>query len=372
MADDKTEAPTPRRAQEARGRGQVARSVELNTAVAMVVSILLLRSFGPGVVQSVQTILLSYINQLAHVDVTDAWLRQTTFNSLLTVLPSVLFIMVGMLAAGVITTMGQTGFLWSFKGFDFSRVNPINGFKRLFSTHGLIELLRSTLKLGLVGWIAYSNIQGDFPRLLVLNQMDMPSALSVFFELATSLGLAIGEAYFILAAADYTYQRWELNKNLRMTKQEIKEEYKSSEGDPAIKQRIRQQARRMARNRMMANVPKASVIVTNPTHIALAIQYDPSLSAPVLLAKGAHLVAQRIVALARSEGIPVVENRPLAWAIYRTVELDQPITPDLYRATAEVLAYVYRISGKTPRTQAAQPQAQPAQQISHQPISQES
>jgi flagellar biosynthesis protein FlhB len=238
--------------------------------------------------------------------------------------------------------------LWASKkiGFDFKRLDPINGFKRIFSARGLIELARALLKLGLIGWVAYSFLMANYPQIILLSQYDLLSGTANFIDLAISLMIRVGSAYLILAIADYVYQRWDLMRNLKMSKQEVKEDMKRSEGDPLLKNYIRAQQRRMARGRMMANVPKATVVVTNPTHLAIAIEYHEGMAAPRVLAKGAMRVAQRIVAIARENDIPIVQNIPLAHAIYNTININQEITSDLYLAMAEVLAYVYRLRGK--------------------------
>jgi flagellar biosynthetic protein FlhB len=258
---------------------------------------------------------------------------------------------VGLLAAGVATTVAQTGFLWTTKklGFDFKRLNPLSGFQRIFSSQGLVELARALLKLSLLGLVAYSFLRGKAQDLLQLSQMDFISALEHWIGMAMALAIRMGATYFVLAAADYGYQRWRFMQSLRMSKDEIKEEMKRSEGDPFLRGRIRAQQRRIARNRMMSNVKKASVVITNPTHLAVAIGYDQeSMNAPRVLAKGAYAVAQRIVGIARENRIPVIQNIPLARAIYRTVQIDCEIPPDLYKAMAEVLAYVYRLQGQKP------------------------
>jgi flagellar biosynthesis protein FlhB len=259
-------------------------------------------------------------------------------------------ILVGILLTGVIITLGQTQFLWAGKkiGFDFKRVNPIDGFKRIFSTHGLIELLRSLLKLGWVSWSAYSFLQSTFVELISFTNFDLVTAVTRFIEICFSLTTRIGGMYLILAVADYAYQRWEMYKNLRMSKEDIKEENKRSEGDPLMKSRVRSMQRQLARGRMMANVPKATVVVTNPTHLAIAIEYHEGMQAPKVLAKGPFRVAERIVKIARENHIPVVQNIPLARAIYKTIDIGQEISPELYLAMAEVLAYVYKLRGKAP------------------------
>lgn len=345
---DRSEAPTPRRLEEAREEGQVARSVELNTAAIILVSALLLRGPGGNLATAIEQLLTGFLIELPKIEITSAWLKDTYINTGMQILPPLGIFLLGLLAVGVAVTVAQTRLMWSSKkiGFDFKRLNPLSGLKRIFSAQGLMELARALLKLGLTGWVAYNFIRANYTTLLELGQYDLPLAVRTFADVIISLTLRVGGAYLVLAAADYFYQRWTLMRHLRMTREEIKEEIRRSEGDPFLKSRIRSQQRRMARNRMMANVPKATVVVTNPTHLAIAIEYSPGMSAPKVLAKGAMRVAQRIVAIARENGIPVVQNIPLARAIYKTIDIDQEISPDLYLAMAEVLAYVYRLRDK--------------------------
>lgn len=345
---DKTEAPSQRRLQEAREEGQVVNSHEINNAVILLIGAFLLRGPGKQLYQAAQSILTQTIMTLSSADVTQKWLQQTAINDLTQLLPPLGIFLVSLLLVGVSATMLQTQFLWTSKriGFDFKRINPLNGFKRIFSLRGLIELVKALLKLVVIGWVAYSFLQGNLQSIIDLSQMTFFEAVGKFADLFTSLIMRVGGVYIVIAVADYAYQRWDLMRNLRMTKEEVKEEFKRSEGDPLIKGRIRSQMRRLARSRMMANVPKATVIVTNPTHLAIAIQYNEGMDAPKVLAKGAMRVAERIVEIAKEHGIPVVQNIPLARAIYKSIEIDQEISPDLYMAMAEVLAYVYRLQGK--------------------------
>lgn len=345
---DKTEAPTQRRLQDAREEGQVVRSIELNTAAIMLVSLMLLIGPGQSLVQTLESLLVESLTELPKVDVTDAWVQQVTLGVIYRVIPGLGVILIGLLLTGMVASIAQTGFLWSSKriGFDAKRLNPISGIKRIFSSRSLVELFKALLKLVLVTYTAYDYLRGNYTDLLILNHMDMGSAVQKFADMAFGLGLRIGAAYLMIAVVDYAYQRWDMMRNLKMTKQELKEEFKRSEGDPFVKSRIRAQQRRISRGRMMSNVPKATVIVTNPTHLALALEYSEGMAAPRLLAKGAHLVAQRIVAIAKENNIPIVQNIPLAHAIYRNVDIDQEISPDLYMAMAEVLAYVYRLHGR--------------------------
>ncbi len=345
---NKTEAPTPRRIEEARKEGQVARSQELNTAVILLAAAFLLRGPGKEINTSFSTLITQSLAQIPTAELTEKWLLQWLYSVGSQVLPPLGVMLFVLMFTAVAVTMGQTRFLWVGKkiGFDFKRLNPLSGFKRIFSLRGLVEIVRALFKLLVVGWVAYSYLRGHIEDLGVLLQTDFRSALNLFVDLSVNLMLRVGAVYLVLAAADYAYQRWDWLRSLRMTKEEIKEEYKRSEGDPFLKSRIRAQQRRIARNRMMAKVPKATVVVTNPTHLAIAIEYHEGMNAPRVIAKGALRVAEKIVSIAREHHIPIVQNIPLARAMYKTIEVDQEISPDLYLAMAEVLAYVYRLRGQ--------------------------
>lgn len=348
---DRTEKPTPSRLREARQEGRVPRSVEVNTAVLMMVSALLLQGPGTTMVTNLKWIITDLIVNVSAVDLTLLWLQQTMIDIMLSLTPSIAMIIFVIMLTGVAVTIAQTGFLWASKnvGFKFERVNPLNGFKRIFSPRGLIELGRALLKLLVVGWVAYSFLRTRAYEVENLVQTDLSSGISNFMAMAISLALRIGAAYVVLAAADYVYQRYDFMKNMRMTKQEIKEEIKRSEGDPVYKSRIRGQQRQMARRRMMAAVPEATVVVTNPTHIAVALKYEPGMEAPKVIAKGAHKVAERIKAIAKEHDVPVIENKPLARSMYKSMDLDQEIAPEFYLAVAEILSTVYRMQGRAPQ-----------------------
>lgn len=345
---DKTEAPTSHRLQEAREEGQVVRSQELISAVVILTGAYLLRGPGKQLGLNFEGLVVETITTLPTVDITVESLREMFFMFGMKILPSVGLIMFGLLLAGTAVTLGQTEFLWAGKkiGFDFKRLNPLDGFKRIFSTHGLIELLRSLLKLSWVTWIAYSFLRSRFFELVSYTQFDMGTAVSSFLEVSISLVIRVGSMYLVIAVADYAYQRWDLYKNLRMSKDDIKQEQKRSEGDPLLKSRIRNMQRRMARGRMMANVSKANVVITNPTHLAVAIEYHEGMKAPRVLAKGPYHVAQKIIQIAKENNIPIVQNIPVARAIYKTIDIGQEISSDLYLAMAEILAYVYKLRGK--------------------------
>jgi flagellar biosynthesis protein FlhB len=354
---DKTEAPTSGRIRDARERGQVARSLELNAAVSLVASIWLLTGIGKNMVSGLSELLRYTVTNLPTTELTDLDLRQLVFRDFSFFIIPFGELILAFLLIGVMTTMAQTNFLWASKRpfFDGSRLNPINGFKRIFSKQGIVEVLKSLLKLVLVGWPVYTFLMSNFQHIIEMIQMPLDQEINQWVTLGTSLIWRVAGSYIILAVGDYAYQRWNYTNQLRMSKQEVMDDMKKSEGDPFLRGRIRQQQRRMAQSRMMSKVPRADVIVTNPTHYAVAIKYDSNkMEAPVVVAKGAFNVAQKIVQIARENKVPVVQNVPLARAMYKLVEVDQPIPPELYVAMAEVLAYVYRLKNTYIQPVAAQ------------------
>jgi flagellar biosynthetic protein FlhB len=347
---DKTEAPTPRRLEDARAEGQVARSIELNSAAILLAGTLLLQGPAKGLVDNLRSLIVTNMTVFPKDGLTYEWLRSWVIQQALALGPGMLIISGGLLLVGVSVTVAQTNFMWTSKkiGFDFKRVNPVTGLQRIFSKQGLFELGKALLKLGVIGYVAYSFLAGQLNQLLQLGQAGLAVGLGKWVGLAVSLTLRIGSAYLILAIGDYAFQRWRFMQTMKMSKQEVREDMKRSEGDPFLRGRIRAQQRKIARQRMMSNVHKASVVLTNPTHLAVAIEYNPDqMGAPRVVAKGAYEVAQRIVAIAKENNIPVVQNIPLARAIYRVVDVDQEIPPDLYMAVAEVLAYVYRLRAQS-------------------------
>lgn len=349
MSSERTEDPTPRRIREAREDGNIAYSRELNAAAALLFGTWLLQILGQRFMVDLQGLLSYSIFHLPSPRVEGPWARTMIANLLIKIGPTLGMFVAGLLLVGIIVSVLQTKFLFAHKrlGFDFKRINPAQGFKRLFSMEGLVELLKSLLKIVVIGWVAYAFVKNHYGELLGLIRMELGPALAIWGEMALKLSGRVGATYFVLAAADYAYQRWQYMKSLRMTKEEVKEEHKQREGDPHVRARIRKERMKMARSRMMARVPEADVIITNPTHLAIAVQYDPELmKAPVVLAKGELKIAERIVEIARENQIPVTQNIPLAWALHEAVEVDQEIPPDLYLAMAELLAYIYRLEGR--------------------------
>ncbi|MDI3495906.1 MAG: flagellar biosynthesis protein FlhB [Pseudothermotoga sp.] len=240
----------------------------------------------------------------------------------------------------------QTKFLLSFKPLkmDLKRINPIEGFKRFFSMRSLFELLKSILKMVIVGFVAYSVIRSNWILFRFYSDMETVDSLKLIFNLTYEVMLKCAIALFILAIVDYFYQRWEFEKSIRMTKQEIKEEYREIEGSPEVRRRQREIMARLARGRMLQQVPEADVVITNPSHIAVAIEYkSEEMEAPVVLAKGADEIAQKIIQIAKENNIPVVRNPQVARELYKTTDIGEQIPPNMYRAVAEILAYVYSL-----------------------------
>jgi flagellar biosynthetic protein FlhB len=251
---------------------------------------------------------------------------------------------------GLITGYSQVGFLFTTKTLQIklNRLNPLSGLKRIFSVRSLTELIKSIFKIVVVGIIGFSYLKGEVVNMLKTMDMDVVSIAAYIGVTATNVAIRMCIALLVLGVLDYGYQWWEYEKNIRMTKQEIKEEYKQTEGNPEIKSKIKQKQRQISLRRMMQSVPEADVVITNPTHYAVAIKYDIKISdAPVVLAKGQDYMALKIKEKAKENGIEIVENKSLARALYSTVEIGEKIPPDLYQAVAEVLAFVYGLKNST-------------------------
>ena len=227
---------------------------------------------------------------------------------------------------------------------ELSKFNPINGFKRMFSKDSVFELVKSIIKIGLIGYMAYASIRDHQNELFILYDLELKQAVALVGSLVIDVGFRISLVYMIVGIADFVYQKHKFNEDMKMTKQEVKDEFKNTEGDPQIKGRQRRKMQEVSQKRMMQDVPKADVVITNPTHFAVALRYDTKEStAPIVVAKGADYVAQKIKEIAKESQIEIVENKPLARMIYHNVDVGAEIPPELYQAVAEVLAYVYRL-----------------------------
>ncbi|MFA6170690.1 MAG: flagellar biosynthesis protein FlhB [Candidatus Margulisiibacteriota bacterium] len=344
---DKTEEPTPHRLREAREKGQVAKSKEVTTAILLLLSYYVLRYLGEFMYKNLAEFtqaILQLIPETKEFNMGFAGyvllLGLRAFAFVLGPVFAITFI------GAFIAEVMQTGFLFSSEALTpkLEKLNPLEGFKKMFGIQGLVELAKSILKIVVVAYIAWTAMKDDIPFIIVLMEAHPWQALLLAGEIAYRIAIRVGIFYILIAIADYFYRRWEYMRNLKMTKQEIKEEYKRLEGDPQVKQRIRDLQRQTAHQRMMGSVPQADVVVTNPTHLAIALKYDTSrMKAPVLLAKGERKNAEEIRNIAEAHEIPIVENVELARSLYKTVKVNQEIPAELYQAVAEVLAHVYKI-----------------------------
>jgi flagellar biosynthetic protein FlhB len=345
--EDKTEAPTPRKRLEARQEGQVARSVELGSAMVLIASLLLIKYSGPGLVSNIKAVAINSLSHFPTRDLTVGTVTSDLAQLLLQTGSAIAPLIIGVAVVGFAASALQVGLVFSGKALAFKaeRLNPISGIARMFSARAAVELLKSIAKILIVGYIVFSFLRDRYTDIESLVGGDYLTSCSVIGQLTWALLLRSAMCLFVIAGLDYIFQKMQLEKQLRMTKQEVKEDYKRTEGDPLIKSRIRQKQRELSKQRMMQEVPRADVVITNPTHYAVALKYDVDKStAPVVIAKGQRLVAQRIKEIAAEAGVPVVENVQLARALYASVEIGQEIPADLYQAVAEILAYVYRLS----------------------------
>ncbi|BCV20826.1 flagellar biosynthesis protein FlhB [Moorella sp. Hama-1] len=348
FAEEKTEEATPHRLQEVRQKGQVARSNDLSAALVLLASTVFLYWRREAFYQAMADLITATLR--------DGWHQQLDDGTFLA-LTGQLALKVGLLLApllvlaavvGLAANFAQTGFVFSLEPLTprLENLDPIKGLQRFFSRRALMELLKSLAKVTIVSLVVWKVVQGQFTRLLMTVDMGLPATLDLVGQLLYRVGLGALAVFLVLAAADYVFQRREFQRNLRMTKQEIKEEMKQMEGDPLVRSRLREKQRQFARHRMMHAVPEATVVITNPTHVAVALRYRETEGAPRVVAKGAGSIAERIKAVARSHNIPVVENPPVARALYRQVELDQEIPVALYQAVAEILARIYKLRGR--------------------------
>lgn len=346
--EEKTEQPTPKRLSEARERGSVAKSMELNSSVLLMASATYLYFAGPALTHNLTELMRSWFMQTAAVRQTGVDLQGVYVAGLhflaRAIGPFLLFVTV----LGLAVNIAQIGFLLTTKPLepDLAKLSPLKGISNLVSIRGLVETVKGILKIVVVGIISYMVVKGDFNAILGCGDFSV-GQMAVFtgtemYKIVMILCLVL----LAVAILDYLYQRWNHTRSLRMTKQEIKEERKQMEGDPMVKARIRSLQREMARRRMMDEVPKATVVVTNPTFIAIALRYDADMSAPKVVAKGKRAVAERIRETARAHGIPIVEDKPLARAMYDVVEPGAEVPQQFFSAVAEVLAYVYRLQKK--------------------------
>ena len=353
---EKTEEPTAKKKSDTRKEGNVAKSKEIGNC-AMLLSLFLVvkvwvGNLGTGLLEMFQGI-YNKIPELAiskgGADDVGMWnlLRSGMIQLIVILLP---IFSVALLVA-FIANFVQVKWKPTFKPLHpkMSKLNPLKGFKRLFSAHAVVELLKSTLIICLIGYIVYTTLKDSVGMIYLFLDMPLMQAIGGIGEVVINLGIKVSGFYIIIAAADYIYQKWKFHENLKMTKQEIKDEIKNSEGDPQVKGKIKQKMREASQRRMMQAVPRADVVITNPTHYAVALCYEPDkFDAPYVVAKGEDYLAQKIKEIARENHVEIVENKPLARMLYHNVDLGAQVPPELFQAVAEVLAFVYSMRGTNP------------------------
>lgn len=356
----KTEEPTSKKLADASERGSVAVSREVNTWMLLLMGGIVLAMFGKDIGTDLQIMLLQFIEQPHAISFDDGNIFQVMSNALMDFLRILslpfIFFVIAALAAGVL----QNGIKFSPKALElkFDKFNPITGAKRIFSTKQVVEFVKGILKMTIVGSIAAIPLIPTFRRVDALPTYDIETLPGQLLDLVLMLFIGVVAVLAVIAMMDLIYQRWEHMRNLRMTKQEVKDEHKTTEGDPAAKQRLRKVRMERAQRRMMQAVPDADVVITNPTHFAVAMKYEPeTMSAPFVVAKGQDLVAFKIREIAEENDITIVENKPLAQALYFGVDIDEEVPEEHYKAVAEIISYVWNLKGRMMPAQPEQPAA---------------
>lgn len=350
---EKTEKATPKKREKTRDEGEAAKSQEVSTAAMLISGFFALSVFAGRILNGIlgmfthnrQFFSFYMIDNFNHVDIS----RHIAWGLGQIILMCLPMFIVGMVV-GVITNLFQVGWHVTSKPMKpkFSKMNPLKGFKRIFSMQSVMNFVKSMFKLLAVGAVVYTVLISELDVIPSILNMPLTEVLGYIGDLIVTLGLSIGALYVFIALFDYGYTKWKHEKDIKMTKHEVKEEWKQSEGDPQVKQKIRQKMREVSMRRMMQNVPQADVIITNPTHYAVALKYDMMGlgGAPVLVGKGVDFMAKRIRESGIEHDIPIVENPPLARLIYNDVEIDQEIPEELYVAVAEIMAYVFKLRNK--------------------------
>jgi flagellar biosynthetic protein FlhB len=349
MADEKkeqerTEEATPRRREEVREKGQVAKSRELASVAVLGASLIYFYFGASGLMTRITEMMKAHFIRAGSLTLTidgiQPFVIDMVLQSFAILAPFLLMVVVAGLAANLL----QVGFMISTKSIapKFSKIDPIKGFERMFSLRSLSELVKSVLKIIIVATVSWLTVRSEIASTLPLMEQDVNSILIYISRVSFNILATTCWVLLALAVLDYAYQKWEFERSIKMTKQEIRDENKQTDGDPLIKGRIRRLQRDTARKRMMAAVAKADVVITNPQHLAVALQYAPEkMNAPVVVAKGADFLAAKIRDMAAKHRVPLIENKPLAHLLYRLVQVEQAIPESLYKAVAEILALVY-------------------------------
>ena len=348
-SEEKTEEATPKKKNESRKKGQVPRSKDVGLAITMAVCTMLVMVFSAGVVEGMKDLIVYYLGNASSIEISEISLKALSFNLVIKFLIGVLPFVAPIMLAGIVASVLQTGLMLTGEPLkpSLGKLNPINGFKNMFSKRSFFDLIKNLLVVGIVTYIGYTYFKDNYDSLMQISNVYLPTMGVVVKDLVVGIFIKITLVLGVLAAIDYFIQFKLHNDDLKMTKQEIKEEYKQMEGDPQIKSKIKQKQREMSQRRMMQSVGDATVVITNPTHIAVAIMYkEGEMDSPKLVAKGADAVAIKIKEIAKEAEVPIVENKPLARMIYEKVELDADIPQEMYQAIAEILVVIYKMKKK--------------------------
>ena len=347
--EEKTEEATPKKKSEARKKGQIARSKDVGLAITMVTCTLVILLLSGMIVGNLKDTMVYFLQSGMLQDINEMSIKSIVITILLKAGLCILPVVIPIMIAGIVASLMQTGFLLTGEPLKpkFSKLNPISGFKNMFSKKSFVDLLKNLAVVTVIGFIGFLYVRDNYDKILQISNTYLPSLGGQVQDLVVGIFFQVSLVLVIIAAADYFVQFRFHQKDLRMTKQEIKEEYKQMEGDPQIKSKIKQKQREMATRRMMASVADATVVITNPTHLSIALKYEEGNNeAPKVVAKGADLVALKIKEVAKENDVPIMENKPLARMIYEQVDIDREVPQEMYQAVAEILAMVYKLKNK--------------------------
>ncbi len=348
FSQEKTEKATPQKKLESRKKGQLARSAEIPSSFMMIGVFLFMSFIGGWMIEGFQSMIRSNLVHITDWSLTeqnvDRMLKENVWQAALIAAP----LMGVSLVMGILGNYVQVGFLIATDPLKakLERINPLKGAKRIFSVRSIVELLKSLIKITFISAVTFIVLWNKREEVMLISQQSLGDALGLIGSLIVQTGLAVAILMLFLAILDYVYQKYDFEKNIRMSKQDIKDEYKKSEGDPLIKSKIKEKQRALGMNRMISEIPNADVVITNPTHFAVALKYDPrEMDKPTVIAKGMDYVAIKIKEKAKEHDIIMTENVQLARALYHQVEIGEGVPEELFKAVAEVLAYVYSIKG---------------------------
>ncbi|MEO2507054.1 fused FliR family export protein/FlhB family type III secretion system protein [Clostridium paraputrificum] len=347
--EEKTEEATQKKKSEARKKGQIARSKDVGLAITMVTCTLVILLLSGMIVGNLKDTMVYFLQSGMLQDINEMSIKSIVLTVLMKAALCILPVVVPIMIAGIVASLMQTGFLLTGEPLKpkFSKLNPISGFKNMFSKKSFVDLLKNLAVVTVIGFIGFLYVRDNYDKILQISNTYLPFLGGQVQDLVLGIFFQVSVVLVIIAAADYFVQFKFHQKDLRMTKQEIKEEYKQMEGDPQIKSKIKQKQREMATRRMMASVADATVVITNPTHLSIALKYEEGNNeAPKVVAKGADLVALKIKEVAKENDVPIMENKPLARMIYEQVDIDREVPQEMYQAVAEILAMVYKLKNK--------------------------